>query len=283
MINRKRLCVLCIMLVLMMTGCGLQSSEKQIEKEKVDGCKITFFDTGKSDSILIQMDDCVVLNDTADEDDYEKIQKALDEKGIDKIDYMIISHFDKDHIGSAAQLIENNEIGCVLMPSYWGDSDEYKDMMSAIQDKGVESRNLKGNYEFMAGETDIFVDVAHESSYKDENNYSLITTVTYGENSVLLMGDALKVRMEEFLEDVPAKENQYVLVKTPHHGDYYKKLKNFFKTTKPQYAIITDSDERERVEDKLLSLLEEIECNVLYTYHGDIVVNLDASGMHVEQ
>lgn len=281
-LSRKVFLVMSVTFLLIMAGCNRQSVQEEMQT-KADECRITFFDTGKSDCILIETDGLTVLNDTADEDDYPMIQKALDEKQIERIDYMIISHFDKDHIGSAAKLIEKNDVGCVLMPGYWEDSDEYRTMMEAIQKKGVEKKVPEGNYEITMPEGRIEVNVPHESSYKDDNNYSLITTVTYKEHFVLLMGDALKNRTEEFLSDVSLEEGQYDLIKTPHHGDYNKKLKSLFSTVKPQYAIITDNSDADRVEDKLISLLEEQHCEILYTYNGTITTVLDSTGVSIEQ
>lgn len=264
------------------TGCNKQSGQEGIAVPKED-CQITFFDTGKSDCILIEVDDMVIMNDTADEDDYALIQKTLNDKQISRIDYMIISHFDKDHIGSAAKLIEQNEVGCVLMPGYWEDSDEYRAMIDAIQAKGIEKKVPESDFELTTADGIIEINVPQESIYEDDNNYSLITTVTYKGHSVLLMGDALKNRTEEFMTAVSPTEGQYDLIKTPHHGDYNKKLKNLFGTVKPQYAVITDSSDEKRVEEKLVSMLEEEQCEILYTYNGTITVVLDNAGVHVKQ
>lgn len=271
---------ICLLSMVLCVGCESKTEEQQ--KTQTEECQLTFLNTGKSDCILIEMEGLTVLNDTADADDYTKIQQTLDAKNADKVDYMIISHFDKDHIGSAANIIANNQVECVLMPEYQEDSQEYLSMLEAIQNKGVEKIILNQEYVITTEHGSISINAPHESTYKDENNYSLITTVTYQDNAVLLMGDALKNRTEEFLLDVPPKKNQYAIIKIPHHGDYHKKLKELLAAVCPEYAIITDSSAKERVEEKLLTLLEEIDCNILYTFEGDIVVKMNEK-IEVEQ
>ena len=95
-------------LLLLLAGCG--------GREKGADLQLTFLDTGKSDCIVIEAGESVVLNDTADADDAAAICAYLDERGTTRIEYVILSHFDKDHIGSAADLLYRYEVGCVLMP-----------------------------------------------------------------------------------------------------------------------------------------------------------------------
>lgn len=267
-----------MILILLFTGCN-----KQQAKEIPSDCRLTFYNTGKSDSILIEIEGMVLLNDTADEDDYQMIQKSLEEKKIEKIDYMIISHFDKDHIGSAAKIIENNDIGCVLMPDYWENSEYYQNMITAIQNKGIERKVLDEDYSITTTNGSITISAPHENSYKDENNFSLITTVSYENTSFLLMGDALKTRTEEFLADTALTEGEYDVIKLPHHGDYNKKLKSLMDTVKPQFAVITVDASEERVEDKLRSLLEESVGEAFYTYDGEIVATSDGNIVNITQ
>ena len=84
-----------------------------------------FLNTGKSDSILIRMDDQVILVDTGDDDDYNAIKAKLDGYGINTIDYLIITHYDNDHIGAADDVLKNYTVKMVYAPDYVRNSGEF--------------------------------------------------------------------------------------------------------------------------------------------------------------
>lgn len=89
------LLLLCALLSL--CACGAAAPETDGGTFSLD-----ILDTGKSDCIIVCMDGVTVVNDAADEDDFDSICAALERRGVQRIDYLILSHYDKDHIGSAA-------------------------------------------------------------------------------------------------------------------------------------------------------------------------------------
>lgn len=273
--RRKWFSALLLCLAIFVTSCG---------GGKEDGVPLamTFLDTGKSDCIVIEVGESVVVNDTADADDVETICAFLDERGTTKIAYLILSHFDKDHIGSAADLISRYEVGCVLMPDYEEDSEPYLALMQALQETGTESRRLRSAFTFSLEEAAFYVDAPRESAYENDNNYSLITCVTNGKTRFLLMGDAKKQRTGEFLSSDAAK-GRYDLIKMPHHGDYTKNLETLFETARPRYAVLTADPERLRVEEETVSLLETYGCEAYYTDQGTVTAVSDGETVRVSQ
>ena len=275
MSRRRRLPALLLCLALFLAGCGGG-------KESGVSLKLTFLDTGKSDCIVIEAGERVVVNDAADADDAATICTFLDERGKARIEYLILSHFDKDHIGSAAELITRYEVGCVLMPDYEEDSEPYLALMRALSETGTESRRLRKAFVFSLGGADFYVDAPREIAYENDNNYSLITCVRNGANRFLLMGDAKKQRTGEFLETEAAKE-QYDLIKMPHHGNYTKNLETLFETARPRYAVLTADTERLRVEEETVALLNAYDCKAYYTDEGAVTAVSDGKHVRVEQ
>ena len=255
-------------------GCG--------KEESPDLLRMTFLDTGKSDCIVVEAGERVVVNDAADEDDQEMICAFLDSLQTQRIEYLILSHFDKDHIGSAAKLLRRYEVGCVLMPDYQEDSEPYLALMEALQETGTESRRLRESYQFSLEKVAFYVDAPKETAYENDNNYSLITCVTCNRNEILLMGDAQKQRTEEFLESSHLPQN-CDLIKMPHHGDYNKRLRDLFTKVQPKYAVLTAGAERSRVEEETLALLEACRCSARYTDEGTVTVTSDGVNLQVWQ
>lgn len=283
-----RLCAMITGIVFILSGCtgkeaGQPGEEQAAVSAKPAGLlKMTFLDTGKSDCIIMEAGDFVVVNDTADEDDAAAICAFLDERQVERIDYLILSHFDKDHIGSAALLLTEYEVGCVLMPKQEKDSEPYLMLTEALAQTKTEEKRLLEDYSFTLEGVVFTVDAPDEDFYEDDNNYSLITTVTYGETRFLLMGDALKKRIGEFLYS-NAGEEHYDLIKMPHHGDYNKKLPDLFAIARPDYVVLTVGKERERVEDKTVELLEKSGCQIFYTDEGAVTALSDGQTVTLMQ
>ena len=94
-------------LPLLLCSCngGIQDSETTY--------KITFFNVGKADAILLQYNDTNMVIDTGTKDSEEYFLEGLKRLNVDKIDCLIITHFDQDHVGGAASLISSYEIDTV--------------------------------------------------------------------------------------------------------------------------------------------------------------------------
>ncbi len=272
-----------VILLFIISGCAGETDSRPKETAAQDWVlKVTFLDTGKSDCIIMEMGDFVVVNDTADADDAAAICAFLDERGVERIEYLILSHFDKDHIGSAAALLSKYEVGCVLMPDHEEDSEPYLMLTQALAQTEAEERRLVEDYSFTLAGITFTVDAPEEDFYDDDNNYSLITTVSCGETRFLLMGDALKKRTGEFL-DSDAGEERYDLIKMPHHGDYNKKLPELFALARPEYVILTAGEERVRVDDKTIELLGQSGSQVFYTDEGTVTALSDGRTVRVMQ
>lgn len=250
-----------------------------------------FLKTGESDSILIRMDNTVVLVDTADSDDYSALKAKLTEHGITTIDYLIISHFDNDHIGAAAGIIKDFNVTNMYVPDYVRDSGLYHSMMSAVEAKeeGITLHRVTEDVEITLDYGRLWINPTHlypsgevlgsddAGTAVEENNFSLITSVYFGEVSMLLTGDAEEDRMAEFNAlfaegDYPA----YTLVKTPHHGDYDKSTGVCLSAARPRYCVVT-TDAENKVNAGLVTSMRASGAAAYYTYGGEITFSSDGS------
>ncbi len=264
-----------ITLAALLAGCGAPQTKPETPE---GGLTVDFLSTGKSDCAVICMDDLVILSDTADADDYGAIAALLTERGIDRIDYIILSHYDKDHIGAAGALIRNFTVGAVLRPDYVEDSDEFEDMESAVASSDTRDLILTGDYRIESENGYVLVDPP-DKNYGDDNNNSMLTTVTYKDRRLLFLADARKKRLEEFLSSA---ERGYDLIKLPHHGDSNKPLLRLLRETRPAWAVEMLS-RQETVEPELLQLLAELDIPLLCTFDGPIRAVWTENGLQVTQ
>ena len=254
-----------------------------------------FLDTGDSDAILLRLDETVILMDTGEADDYPAISKKLTEYGITTIDYLIISHYDNDHIGTVSQILQNYTVKDVYMPDYVRDSNLYGRMMSTLdaipavqvhrlhdEDVKIELAygslwiNATGLYEAGVVHGN---DNAHDL---EENNYSLITSVYFGDVSILLAGDAEQDRITEFMEKVGDKLT-YDIIKIPHHGGYDKALKPLFEKNKGERYCMVHVGSEGLVDASLVTAMRTSGAAAKFTYEGNIAFATDGISMTVEQ
>ena len=109
------------------------------EKQRVsaDELKVTFFDVEKSDAILIEQADFRMLVDTSFDDRADVILDYFSEHGIDTLDYLIITHFDKDHVGGADKILDAVRVKRVLEPDYTVDKKQYREYREAMARNGI--------------------------------------------------------------------------------------------------------------------------------------------------
>ena len=254
-----------------------------------------FLDTGDSDAILLRLDETVILMDTGEADDYPAISKKLTEYGITTIDYLIISHYDNDHIGTVSQVLQNYTVKEMYMPDYVRDSSLYGRMMSTLDakpavqvhrlhDEDVRIELAYGSLWINAtGLYEAGVEHGNDNAHDlEENNYSLITSVYFGDVSILLAGDAEQDRLTEFMEKVGDKLT-YDIIKIPHHGGYDKALKPLFEKNKGERYCMVHVGSEELVNASLETAMRTSGAAAKYTFEGDIAFATDGISMTVEQ
>lgn len=250
--------------------------------EQTPDFEIAFLETGDSDCIVIQTPDSVIMIDTAYDSSFEKIKTYLDNQQIAKIDYLILTHFDKDHVGSAASIINSCEVGEVIAPNYEKQSEYMTALSESMQAKKVKYSKISEDVNIELNGVRLWISVPQESYYENENNYSLIVSLKYEGYSFLFMGDALKLRTQEFVNYADFEEWSYCLIKAPHHGDYSKPIKAIYESCPLQYCVIT-TDMPDNVGNKLIELNKELDVKPFYTFNGDVFVAISNGELKVSQ
>ena len=254
---------------------------------------IRVLDTGKSDCILITLDDAVILMDTADADDYAEIADTLQSLGISRIDHLILTHFDNDHIGSAAKIMEDFHVVQVYMPNYVRDSGLYRSLMESLEEQASRTAVTKLNDDFEialpAGKlwinvSRVYPELSHEVPIPEDsmdNDLSLICGLSLDEFSALFMGDAEKARCEDFLMQT-AYAGQYDFVKLPHHGNHNKALRDILSASGVKYGVIC-SDAFANIEAEVVTLMRNLGALTYYSYNGTMLLRTDGKTVECKQ
>lgn len=236
--------------------------------------ELVFFGLGDADSILIRQEDKVLLIDTGEGKHGVFIEKSLSDLGIEKIDYLILTHPDKDHIGAATHLISKFEVGTIYQSTFQKGKDDQIKLNNIINNKNIDNLFLKEIHEFSMENIKVKIFPPEKEEYKQSNNYSLVTLLTYGDLSYLFGGDAEKKRLEEIIKyDLP----KITLYKVPHHGRDNSISSNIIKIISPQVAVVTNYS----TEPIVLQALKRENTKVYYT--GDKTIRFISDGIELKE
>lgn len=243
--------------------------------------KIYYFNAGKADSCIIYNDDFAVLIDTGEKELGSEILTYLEANNIKKIDYLIITHFDKDHVGGASYVLNEIQVDNVIQSNYPKESKVYTKYLNALSDKEITPVTLREDMSFNFGDVYFNINAPIEEVYSnnESNNSSLIVSMKYKNNSFLFMGDAENLRIEEYLDNNNAS---YDFLKVPYHGHYQTSLDDLLDVVKPKYSVITSSDD-ELEDNTTLELLNEVDCNTYLTRNGSILITSDGDTISIKQ
>ena len=193
---------------------------------------------GQADSSLIMAYDKTMLIDAGNNEDGKNIAKYIHELGINKIDYVVGTHSDEDHIGGLDDIIDSFEIGKIFMSKNGIEKVNYQNVIKAANKKNIEvvkpNRGDKFTFKSNDSKTEAEFEVMLALSGEDisSNNSSIVLKLQYENTSYLFMGDAEKVA--ESTRTWPKVD----VLKVGHHGSNTSSSDNFLKQVKPHYAVI---------------------------------------------
>ncbi|MDE6780772.1 MAG: MBL fold metallo-hydrolase [Ruminococcus sp.] len=260
--------ILILFLVLALCSCERKT-------EKYPDFTMDFLDVGKADSMVLRTENGTVVIDCGEKGDGKEILSFLEENGIESIDCLIITHYDKDHVGGAAKLIKNIEVKKVLAPDYEENSSEVEKYHKALDEKNITPVLVTENTSFTLDgvEYDIYAPEKTFYGEDNDNDFSLVTKVTYHNTTMLFTGDAMEQRLSEIMDI--GKCN---LLKVPYHARKIDNLEKFLSCVSPKYAVACTSESE--FSDNTENLLEKYRIKYYSTcYDGRITAVSDGNGI----
>ena len=200
--------------------------------------EILFLDVSQGDSILLHYphNKYNILIDTGGNYNYEISKNIiipyLKSKGISKIDYLILTHGDYDHMGESINLIENFKVEKVIF-----NCGPYNDLEKELI-KVLKKKNIK--YYSCIKELNIDknkLKFLNTKEYDNENDNSSVIYFNYYNYKFLFMGDASTEREKDILEKYNLKDVDFL--KVGHHGSNTSSSEEFINSINPKYSLIS--------------------------------------------
>lgn len=235
-------------LILSLFGCSepvkpessLSQPEQSAALPVIDDIEVTLLDVGKADAMVICTHEHTVVIDCGEKNDGKAVVNFLEDKGISTIDYMIITHYDKDHVGGASKVIKKMDVENVIVPDYDEESKEVSNFNKAMDEKNITPVVLTETMKFLLDDAEFTVYPPESDNYADnyDNNNSLVTAVRHGENGLLFAADAMELRLEEIMNI-----GHFDFLKVPYHGRNIANLGKFLDSVTPEIAAVSTSAE----------------------------------------
>ncbi len=267
----RRLYAIALLAVALLTGCTAGGDET------LPQLTVTFLSVGKADCILLEADGHAAMIDTGNDGDADDILALLSKKGIVSLDFLLLTHMDKDHIGGADAILDQLEIGTVYAPDYVKDNKQYNQYVEALDAAGIVPVNPEGAVTLPFGGGTLTLLPGAKAEYEQSNDYSILAELQYGDTSFLFAGDAETERLKEYLAGSP---RTFDVLKVPHHGRADALSEAFFTVVAPKYAVITCS-EKNMPEESVVSFLKSLGAQVHGTALGDVILTSDGKAVKV--
>lgn len=257
---------------------GIKADEDKMENSSF---WIRFIDVGQGDSALIQCDGSYMLIDGGDNKQSSRIYSILEQGEISKLDYIIATHPDADHIGGLSGALNYATVDICFCPVTEHDTKTFDNLVKYLNKQNKEIIVPKAGDIYKLGSATVTI-LAPIINSSESNNNSIVTMIKYGNNSFVFTGDAEDV--EEYSILSRGYDIKCDLLKVGHHGSRYSTSDYFLAACRPQYAVISVGKDNEyghptkEVLDKLTAIGTEIYRTDL---QGDILVSSDGTDIQV--
>lgn len=237
---------------------------------------VSYIDVDKGDCILIEAAGESVLIDTGYETTSNDVLSYLRARGVNQLQRVIITHYDRDHIGGLRAIAEALPVEEVCLPSYEGADKNYQTVTDAIGSLDLSAHQVTKEEVLQLGDatltiipTSLTYEKGQGNGEGNDNDLSLVVTLTNRDNSYLFAGDLEKKGIDAYLDGA---RGTFGVLKMPHHGEWCGKTDDLVEDVSPQIAIITDGED-DPAEKKTLGCLDDADVDTYRTStDGTIVV-----------
>ncbi|MBQ6878395.1 MAG: MBL fold metallo-hydrolase [Oscillospiraceae bacterium] len=243
--------------------------------------EVHFLDVGQAECILIKAPEKNVLIDAGDIGCEKKIENYLRTQGIFSIDLFIISHPHADHMGSSSDILRKFPVSELIIPEipseYLPTTSLFNDFLSAANKKNCRLSYAKQGQTYDLG-GGAYLEILSPVGYSGDNlnNYSVISKLTYGENSFLFTGDLEKEA--ELLLVSSGADISCTVLNAGHHGSSTSNCAALLKAASPEYAVISCgfNNDYGHPHKEVISSFREFNIKYYRTdYDGDVVLCSD--------
>lgn len=196
---------------------------------------VTYLDVGQGNAVVIRQGNQTMLIDGGPRESSSFVVSYLKQQGIQKLDYVLISHFDEDHLAGAIGALYNFPVGTLITADYETDSSIYDSYKEAVEEKGYEPVHPSLGDTFSLGDGSFRIISPVSYGHEDENQDSVGIILEMGSDRFFIGGDIGLEGEKEILEAGVDIQADVMLMN--HHGSHVSR--EFFQAVNPSWAVIS--------------------------------------------
>lgn len=239
---KKIFLLMLIILTIVCVGCSKNDTVDTAASNSGGDVKIEVLDIGQGDASLIYTKDEIVMIDTGDIDERDRLVKLLKERNITSIDKLIITHPHADHIGGAYAVFKNFKVKEVYDNGDTTTTKTYQTYLKNIKQQNIAYHQLKAgdSIDFGSGVSFKVFSPTEKMLKSDDdlNNNSLVGQLRYKDFTMLFTGDSERGAEQNMVKEY-GNELQSDVLKSPHHGSRTSSSDSYLKAVKAKDVIIS--------------------------------------------
>ena len=257
----------------------VNSYSTDVGELELDNMRVHYIDVKQGDSTFIEFpNDKTMLIDAGKKEQGSNVVNYIKNLGYNKIDYVVGTHPDADHIGGLATVIESFAIGSIYMPKKSSTTQTYLNLLKVIKNKGLTIHTAISGVNIISLDN-LKVDIISPTKeYETSNESSAVIKIVYKNRKFLFMADATTDNEADIKADVESD-----VVKVGHHGSDTSSKEEFVQKTKAKYAVISVGENSyHHPYDIIVKRWENIGAEVLRTDKlGSIVISTDGNNLNI--
>lgn len=261
--------------------------------------RIIMLDVGQGQCILVESPEgytaLIDAGSTSEKNVWEfTIKPALSYYGIRKIDYMIVSHTDEDHVSAVRQMLEEDyPVGYLITASMkgatfvdllddtWDQAD--LELFCQAKEKGVDIALMDKGDQLHLGSVILSCVYPYQGiKAGDKNDRSLVLALEYQGFRALFMGDLTSLYEESVSSQRPGPIQLLIV---GHHGSKYSTSSEFLQKMKPAHAWISVGRKNfyGHPHSETISRLEKADCQICRTdQDGGMILQVIQGSYHIK-
>lgn len=247
---------------------------------------IHFIDVGQGDSTLIETpENKTILIDGGGNENYNIGKNVLIpyllNKKINKIDYMLISHFDTDHVGGCIEVAKYLKVKNIIISKQTKETENFQELIQIAKEKNIKIIICKKGDEINISKS-IKLKILwpkEELISTDINDNSIVAKLEYNNTSILFTGDITQNIEKEILKNQNIKSD---ILKIAHHGSKTSSNIEFIKKVNPKISLIGVGENNTFGHPSNITIenLKNIRSKIYRTdINGEITINVNKNGI----
>jgi len=198
--------------------------------------EVHFIDVGQGDATLVICDDEAMLIDAGPGGKGTLLQAYLRKQDVSELEYLILTHTDADHIGSADVIVNKFDIHTVFMGDFPKENKTYLGLLDAFEYFRLDFSTPNVGNVYALGDATITI-VAPNRKYDNPNDSSIAFMLQHGENRFLFTGDATWDAEQDMLAN--GMDLDCDVYQAGHHGSSTSSHEEFLNAITPEYSVIS--------------------------------------------